>query len=358
MPSLKYYDQAAGSYKYVVGGLNQDTADARYLLSGFRNVIRNGDMSIAQRGNGAFAASTGVGIDGWGVYKIGSGTGAHSRVAQAGESSWHQTVVAGTSAAADRVNAYHNIEDVTTLSGQTVTLSLYAKAASGTPKIGVELYFIHGSGGAADVSLPVGTITLSTTKTRYFLTFTMPSTAGKVIGAGNVVQLIFYYSAGSDWSTRASNIGIQNNTFSITDVQLEAGPVATPFERLPVQQQLAWCQRYFWRMGTGNPHLLGGTAYSRFGVGQAQSTTVASVPIQLPVAMRANPTNSCSAPGTFMVLNAGGAGQTVTAISADTQNPAIFSFAATVASGLVAGNAATLISNAGQAAYLDFSAEL
>jgi hypothetical protein len=42
---------------------------------------------------------------------------------------------------------------------------------------------------------------------------------------------------------------VANNTFNITDVQLEQGSIATPFERLTLASQYAACQRYY---QTGN----------------------------------------------------------------------------------------------------------
>jgi len=63
-------------------------------------------------------------------------------------------------------------------------------------------------------------------------------------------------------------------------VQLEPGPVATPFEIRPIAAELALCQRYYWRGLPGTD--LNFAAYS--------NTAVASWPVMFPQTMRTAPT--------------------------------------------------------------------
>ena len=285
MTRLKYLDPADGQYKLLpVGGgggggaeevvisagvapaLNEELwvdtsattpvydwsyADNRYLSSGFRNVVRNGDFSIAQRGLGPFTALNYT-MDGWILSYIGGTVSVNKIQAVAGEVSPRATIaVSGQSAAGDYAQLLAPVEDVNTLNGKTVTISFDAWAATAGLKLAVELQQHFGTGGtpSAIQSTPVSAVTLTTTKTRYSLTVNLPSVAGATLGTnGNhSLRLIFWASAGSSFNTRASSIGTQSGTFNITDIQLEAGSAASPFERLPVQQQLAWCQRYFQR---------------------------------------------------------------------------------------------------------------
>jgi hypothetical protein len=79
---------------------------------------------------------------------------------------------------------------------------------------------------------------------------------------GNGIQLNFSLGAGSNWTGSAgawggsrlyaptgsvSVVGTNGATFYITGVQLEAGSVATSFERRHYGQELALCQRYYWQ---------------------------------------------------------------------------------------------------------------
>jgi hypothetical protein len=97
-----------------------------------------------------------------------------------------------------------------------------------------------------------------------------------------------YSDTAGAWTTKASTIsatgatsvvGTNGATFYITGVQLEQNTSATPFERRLYNQELANCQRYYYKIkseATGNV----------FGSAWVSTTTVLYVITQFPVTMR------------------------------------------------------------------------
>lgn len=393
MTRLKYLDPADGQYKLLpVGGgtgggpdevtispdapgspytdlwvdtdapapvVDWSVADNRYLASGFRNQFRNGDMQIAQRGNGPWTTN-GYMADGWQQTFTG-GAVSTSRVPQAPGAGppLMVTTVSGQSAANHYASFMQAIEDVNTFSGQTVTMSFSMKAASGAPKVCVELQQVFGTGGSPSptvTTLVKDQLAISTTLSRYSFTFTVPSVAGKTLGANGNSHLlvIINYSLGSNYAPGEGTIGVQNNTFSITDVQLEAGNTASPFERLPVQQQLAWCQRYFQRMGGSNPNVLYG-AYDVIGQGPVTAATTGLVVLQY-APKRTIPGLSLNGPSYFQWWNGGvsGTGATIVFSNISASNTrASMSGMSGLAAGQLLHLALTDING-----YVDISAEL
>jgi hypothetical protein len=183
------------------------------------------------------------------------------------------------------------IESVRSFAGQTVSISFFAKAASGTPKIGVAMTQSFGTGGSpsADLNPGVGAVTISTSWARYSLTYNVPSITGKTLGTNNnsYLGVELWVSAGSTFSARASNIGLQNNTIDIWGVQVEAGSATNPFRRNAnsIQGELAACQRYYYRFNSSDQ------VFTRFGQGVSSQSTAASIVIHNPVTMRVAPTS-------------------------------------------------------------------
>jgi hypothetical protein len=243
-----------------------DTAVSTAQRNVGRNLIHNGQFTVAQRGVGPWAVQ-GYTLDRW-AYLTSHSNGAFSvtqtaladadRAAigdEAARFGW-QNVLTGGTGAGDYDIVVQTVEDVRRLSGKTVLVSFWARAAAGTPKVAIELSQNFGSGGspsASTFSVGAQAFTLSTTWTRYTSSpIAVPSSAGKTFGttAGtDYTQFLIWQSSGTTNAARASNIGVQSGTFQLWGVQLEiaaAGQVSpTPLEKMDAQQTLAVCQRFY-----------------------------------------------------------------------------------------------------------------
>jgi len=331
-----------------------------------KNKIINGNFSVNQRGFSSTTTSGAFMFDRWTNY-LNNGTVTLSSqsftlgtapVAGYEGKSFLQCVTTGqtTTDAAALVN--QKIESVRTFANQTATISFWAKANSGTPKIAVEVSQGFGTGGSpsASVNTYVGQVTLSTSWARYTVTVNVPSIAGKTIGTDNndFLNLAFWVSAGTDFNARTGSLGIQTNTFGIWGVQLEYGSKATPFQTASggsPQAELAMCQRYYFRM-------TGGSSSSTYGMGYARNTTVGVFPIPMKQTMRVEPTSVDFS--TLRISSYGATSPAVTSLTFDSAHsgPDYMLVLATVASGLTALQAYDLGNNADNTGFIGFSAEL
>jgi hypothetical protein len=251
------------------------------------NAIINGAFEINQR-NFTSSTASGYGFDRWTTLVIG-GTVTQSAQSftpgSAPESGYEaanfaRVVTSGQSAAGDLAMFRQIIENVRTFANQTITVSFWAKAGSGTPSVSVDLTQNFGSGGSTAAPTFAGKITLSTSWQRYSLSVSLPTISGKTLGTSSFLALNLFLSAGSDRDALTGSLGIQSNTFDIWGVQLEEGSTATEFKRNAnsLQGELAACQRYF-------------EAVESFNVsGTAQSTSIGMFNCYLKVRKRTNPT--------------------------------------------------------------------
>jgi hypothetical protein len=139
--------------------------------------------------------------------------------------------------------------------------------------------------------IATGTFTVTSTLTRYSTQITIPSAA--ITG----IEIVF-------------TVGAQTSgTWDISGVQLEAGSVATPFERVDYGRQLIQCQRYGLRVtqqqNSGGFSSTGLTANARF---------------PFPVTMRATPTAAIISTGSWIVGNDVSANYTATNVGLQSQN--------------------------------------
>jgi hypothetical protein len=224
------------------------------------NMFINGDFRFNQRNVVSATTSLSYPADRWWM-NVGGGTLTCSRqlftagTVVGGQSPRDYvrcvtTGYSGTPGAADNALLCQNVEDVNITAGRLCTVSFYARAASGTPRVSVETTSNYGVGGSPEEPKLVGTVNLSTTWTRYSLTFTPPSTSGKVLGGADTSSLRFNFwmTAGTDFAARLGSAFTENNTFEFWGMQFELGAVATPFVSRPWQEELALCQRYFQRV--------------------------------------------------------------------------------------------------------------
>lgn len=212
-------------------------------ISGTRNRIINGNFDIWQRGTTSTVTTAGSNYltDRY-IWNTSGNTTTVSRQAfTVGQTDvpyeptyFHRIQI--TAAVAAQLSLEQRIEDVRTLAGQTATLSFYAKGAAGfTLNYSVAQNFGTGGSPSGGVSVGSGTVSLTTSWQKFTITFSVPSISGKTLGTNNdhFLQVV--------WQMPAS----ATNTFDLAQVQLEAGTVATPFERRSYGQELALCQRYF-----------------------------------------------------------------------------------------------------------------
>jgi hypothetical protein len=242
-----------------------------------RNLIINGAMQVWQRGTSVSATSSGYSTaDRWRHNASGGNLSLSRQSLTLGQADIPQQfkyyyrldVTTGN----DNAGIATRIEDVDSVQG-VHTLSFYAKGTnpnSGNVQITLAQYF--GSGGSAYAD-QTETITLTSSWKRFVITFTPQNILGKTIGSGSYFQ-VYFSQPSNDTSTAAW-------TLDFTGVQLEVGDTATPFEHRSYGDELARCQRYYYRLPPNTETVFASLFNARH---------VCRVPF--PTTMRANPSAS------------------------------------------------------------------
>jgi hypothetical protein len=266
-----------------------------------KNKLINGDCTINQRGFTSTTTSGTYGfdrqnfttsvLDGTATYSAQTFTPGTAPVAGYEAKNFARIVTTGQTNSGTLTRYRNSVENVRTFAGETTTFSFWAKAATGTPKIAVELSQSFGSGGSpsANVNTYIAQVTLSTSWARYSVTVNVPSISGKTIGTTDNTSWAWcemWLSAGSVYDSRTGSLGIQNNTFDMWGFQWEAGSVATAFNTATgtLQGELAACQRYLPSVPAGM------TANSDLAIAYTNSATNFIAPIIFPVTPRVAPT--------------------------------------------------------------------
>jgi hypothetical protein len=349
------------------------TADS---LQGFRNRIINGDMRIDQRNAGASVTPVNQ------QYLVDRFT---SILTQASKFSAQQNAGAVTPPAGftnyqgvTSLSAYSiltgdafairqsieglNVSDLGwgTANAQAVTISFWVRSSL-TGSFGANI-----SNSAFNRSYPFSyTINAANTWEQKAVTIPGDTTGTWLTTNATGMSLTFGMGYGASLSGTAgawnagtafmptgavSVVGTSGATFYITGVQLEAGSIATSFERRPFGTELALCQRYTY--GQNNS---AGQAFYLFGVSAGTGATSAFGIVQFPVTMRASPTATFSAANTFWI-DPGITNFTTLASDQASVNGGALNFGG--GSGVTAGYGGRFLSDGTDAAFIIWSAEL
>jgi len=273
--------------------LRAETPQEQFNLigAGRRNLIINGGFDVWQRGT-SFSTGNEFTADRW---YANSGTSTLSASRQA--FTVGQTEVPYNPSYFLRVDIsgqttrqlYQKIEDIRRFSGQTVTVTYWAKAdVPVTPDVRV---FAHYDGSGAELLDSEANVRIGTSWKKYTHVFNIKSFTGKTIGSSSALQLDWTFFDDSDY------------TFDIAQVQLELGKVATPFEHRSYGEELALCQRYFLQYD-----------YTEFTAIGALWSGNHYASLNFPTTMRTSPTCTNSGAGSFRVFG-GGASTESTGVS-------------------------------------------
>ena len=303
----------SNKYVYYTGSAWADLISAASFPSG--NAIINGGFDINQR---AFTSTTsgGYGFDRWKNGQAG-GTVTYSAqvftpgtapVAGYESKNFARVVTSGHAGASDYSVFQQVVEDARTFAGQTATYSFWAKAASGTPKVALEIIQDFGTGGSPSTAVQTyaGQVTLTTSWARYSITVAVPSISGKTFGtSGDSLSMNLWMSAGTTFNARTGSLGVQNNTFDVWGFQLESGSSATTFKRnaSSLQAELEACQRYAF-----NPMYENAAANTVVCAGYSVNTTTVYALLVFPVTMRTQPSLTVTASSFGVGYSSGAAG--------------------------------------------------
>jgi len=252
--------------------LRAETPQEQFNLigAGRKNLIINGGFDVWQRGT-SFGSSSSFSADRW---YINSGSATLSASQQAflvgqTEVPYSPTYFLRVGiAGANTRQVLHKVEGLSRFSGQTVTLSYWAKSnVAVTPDCRIlGLY----DGSSTELLNSVANVAIGTDWSKYTHTFNIKSFSGKTIGPNSCLQLDWTFFDDSAYE------------FDIANVQLEFSSVATDFEHRSYGEELALCQRYYQVLVSGDDNY--------WASGHYYQTGLFALTFSFPSTMRTTPT--------------------------------------------------------------------
>jgi hypothetical protein len=381
-PDIYATDSEASS-----GYLSLSSASSTYLTqannrTAFKNLIINGAMQVAQRGTSVASITT-----------TSYNTADRFRTNIATLGTWTQSVendaptgsgfrkslkmlcttADASPAAADTLQIEtilegQNLQQIAkgTSSAKQLTLSFWVKS-NVTGTYAIRLLDVDNSNRMASKNY---TISASGTWEKKTITFAADTTGAFDNDNAASLYVGFYLAAGSNFTTGTTQewntytaineapgqinvAAATNNYWQVTGVQLEVGSTATEFEFMPIDAELARCQRYFYKLTCDTAG-----SYAQISGGYVLATFSCETQINMPVSMRTRPTTfTSSAVGTFYISAAAGAGAATGGLTIQRATNETFQFIVT-RSGLTSGHGIQILQNASDATFITASAEL
>tara|TARA_R110002126_G_scaffold107463_1_gene242852 strand:- start:57 stop:1214 length:1158 start_codon:yes stop_codon:yes gene_type:complete len=246
-------------------------------LAGMRNRIINGNFAIGQRGTtfpSGFNNNDAYTLDRWYILSDGNDAIDVTRETSVVPTNQKYAIALDVETANKKFGIAQIIEsdNCVGLTGGTVTLSFKAKVSATTKLDNVKAAVVAWSGTADTVTSDIisawgaedtnptliANATYENTPANLSVTtsYATYSVTANIDTASTTNIIVFIWSDVTD--TTAGDF------LYVTDVQLEPGPVATPFEQRPIGTELALCQRYYEEVDGEfrNDGALGGTNIS------------------------------------------------------------------------------------------------
>jgi hypothetical protein len=345
----------------------------------YKNLVINGDMSIAQRSTSVTGITSGgyLTVDRWTFLINTQGTWTQTVENDAPTGSGFRKSVKMLCTTADASPATgdyvfldqyfegQNCQQILkgTSSAKQLTISFWVKAN----KTGTYIASIRDADNNRSCSI---SYTISASATWEYKTITFPADTTGALDNDNALSLYvrFWMGAGSSYtsgtlqttwaSTTNANLAVGqvnladaiNNYIQFTGVQLEVGPVATGYEFLPYDVELRQCQRYL----PGFVYAAANTALPI--TGRHNSTSASKCWAVFPTTTRVAPTGiTISSAGHFIAYDHAGDNRSCTGVTFDYAglNAATLNLANTSAN-FISGNSFVLGTN-NSAAYILFT---
>ena len=279
-------------------------------LSGRRNLVINGGMKVAQRGAVGDLLYNYSGPDRFRLTGDGNQRSTVSSdsitVDSKGQSNAYKldvTTASGSLSAGHYQMISYRFEgqdlqqlEKGTSNAKPVTLQFWVKS----PKTGVHIVELIDQSNSSRHINKSYTVSSANTWQKVVITFEGDTTGAITNDNSRRFDLNFWLMAGSTWTSgslqtswgsvtnankavgQVNVVDSTSNDFYLTGVQLEVGSQATAFEHRSLAEELALCQRYYYKHVDGNGQDIG--------VGMMYNTTLCAFSVKFPVSMRAGPT--------------------------------------------------------------------